>query len=356
MRRALAVVLAWLVAAGTAVAHPIDDAYVEIDVRGAEVDVTVTFSLDVFDKLRAGPSPLFAAIGPVDENLDALERHLLGAMRFAGDDGEALALSVRGRQVDLETNRVTFELGGRFAREPRELEVRYDVFRAQSPDHVGLAVIRSRGVERQHNFREGDRTWRGSVGDAAPRERESIAATALEFTKLGIHHILSGTDHLLFVLALLLVTRTFAELLRVITAFTVAHSVTLALSALDLVRLSPAVAEPAIALTIAYVGIENLLLRTTRHRWVLAGIFGLVHGFGFADVLHGMNLSSRGLVTSLFSFNAGVEIGQLLVVGLAFPLLLFLSRRQERLHVWVRRLGSVAVAAMGLVWFVARIG
>jgi HupE/UreJ protein len=69
-----------------------------------------------------------------------------------------------------------------------------------------------------------------------------------------------------------------------------------------------------------------------------------------------MNLSSRGLVTSLFSFNAGVEIGQLLVVGLAFPLLLFLSRRQERLHVWVRRLGSVAVAAMGLVWFVARIG
>ncbi|MBI1848969.1 MAG: HupE/UreJ family protein [Planctomycetes bacterium] len=361
-RRALAFLLSLAcgLVAGDAEAHPIDNAYLDIDVRGAHVTVSVTFSLDVFSKYGHATDVLFREIGPVDANLDALEAHLLAGVTFVGfpgggEDGGRLALTVTGREVDLATNRVTFELSGRFDRAPRDLEITYDVFRAQSPNHVGLAVIRAGGEEHQHNFREGDRTWRGVVASTGGAAGEPFWATAFEFVKLGIHHILTGYDHLLFVLALLLVTRTFGELLRVITAFTVAHSVTLALSTLGLVRLSPSIAEPAIALTIAYVGLENVMSRTTRHRWLLAGLFGLVHGFGFAGVLQEMNLTTRGLATSLFAFNVGVEIGQLAVVAALFPLLILLARRRERLHRWVARLGSVAVAAMGVVWFVARI-
>ena len=135
------------------------------------------------------------------------------------------------------------------------------------------------------------------------------------FVPAGVHHILIGPDHLLFLVGLLLLGGTIRQLLAVVTAFTVAHSITLSLAALNIVTPPARIIEPAIALSIVYVGADNLLVRGGRdvRAWI-AFAFGFIHGFGFANVLREMDLPARALGWSLFSFNVGVEIGQLLVV------------------------------------------
>src|SRR5206468_5354320 len=145
--------------------------------------------------------------------------------------------------------------------------------------------------------------------------RQGVAAVVGRFIPAGIHHILIGPDHLLFLIGLLLLGGAVRQLLIVVTAFTVAHSITLSLAALGQVTPPPSVIEPAIALSIVYVGADNLLARGGRdvRAWI-AFAFGFIHGFGFANVLREMELPSRALGWSLFSFNIGVEIGQLLVV------------------------------------------
>ena len=145
--------------------------------------------------------------------------------------------------------------------------------------------------------------------------RQGAWAVIRKFLPSGIHHILIGPDHLLFLIGLLLLGGTFKRLVLVVSAFTVAHSVTLTLAALNIVTPPASVIEPAIALSIVYVGIDNLMVRGGRdmRAWI-AFAFGFIHGFGFANVLREMDLPSRALGWSLFSFNLGVEIGQLVVV------------------------------------------
>lgn len=172
------------------------------------------------------------------------------------------------------------------------------------------------------------------------------------FLELGVRHIFSGRDHLLFLLALLLGGGTLAGLLRTVTAFTAAHTLTLALATLGMVSLPPRLVEAAIALTIAYTALENLLLPGTSRRWLLAFGFGLVHGFGFAGALQQVQLPRAGLVLSLAMFNAGVEIGQLAALAAALPALLLLRR-----WTWHPRLSFAACAltfCVGAWWFVIR--
>ena len=131
----------------------------------------------------------------------------------------------------------------------------------------------------------------------------------------GVHHILIGPDHLIFLVGLLLLGGTLRQLALVVTAFTLAHGMTLSLAALNIVSPPTRIVEPAIALSIVYVGADNLMIRGGRDvRVWIAFAFGLIHGFGFASVLREMDLPPTALGWSLFSFNVGVEIGQLLVV------------------------------------------
>ena len=136
-----------------------------------------------------------------------------------------------------------------------------------------------------------------------------------KFALSGIHHILIGPDHLLFIIGLLLLGGSLRQLVLVVSAFTLAHSVTLSIAALNIFSPPAWIVEPAIALSIIYVGIDNLIVRDGRdmRAWI-AFAFGLIHGFGFADVLREMDLPPRALGWSLFSFNLGVEIGQVAVV------------------------------------------
>jgi hydrogenase/urease accessory protein HupE len=202
----------------------------------------------------------------------------------------------------------------------------------------------------------------------------SIWRSAFVYLRLGIFHILTGYDHLSFLMALLLgaalcryttakttaaaasIRQALRGTVAVISAFTVAHSLTLMVQVLRPGWLPTRWVEPAIAFSVAYVGFENLIPRPPRRRWLLVFGFGLVHGLGFASVLREIGLPRRGLVLSLVSFNLGVEIGQLLVLALTFPLIVGAARRNpRRFERWGLRLGSAVIAAFGTVWLIARL-
>ena len=181
---------------------------------------------------------------------------------------------------------------------------------------------------------------------AAPRSAGS-------FFVLGIEHILTGYDHLLFLLALILRGGNLWSLLKIITAFTVAHSITLALAVLDVVTLPDRLVEATIALSIAYVAAENLFMRSAvSHRWAVSFVFGLVHGFGFSNVLRELGLPKEGLLWSLLNFNLGVEAGQATAVLLVLPLLLWLHRTRWQARI-VMALSAI-VLAVGIGLFVDR--
>jgi hydrogenase/urease accessory protein HupE len=189
-----------------------------------------------------------------------------------------------------------------------------------------------------------------------PGTRQGVAALVRKFVAAGIHHILIGPDHLLFLVGLLLLGGSIRQLLVVVTAFTVAHSITLSLAALNLVTPSARIIEPAIALSIVYVGADNLLVREGRdvRAWIAFG-FGFIHGFGFANVLREMDLPARALGWSLFSFNLGVEIGQLAVVILVATAFAWLRSRSEAAGRRLAFAGSLVVMAAGAFWFVQRV-
>ncbi|MHB8872693.1 MAG: HupE/UreJ family protein [Myxococcaceae bacterium] len=173
---------------------------------------------------------------------------------------------------------------------------------------------------------------------------------------LGVVHIFKGVDHLAFLVALLLVGGSWRKVLVMVTAFTLAHSITLGATALELIQLSPGASkwvEAVIALSIVWVAVENLVLRQSRHRALLAFGFGLVHGFGFASVLKGYGLGDQ-VAVGLLGFNLGVEAGQACVVALLFPLLLLVHRRPA-LATWVVRALSLVILAAGGYWLVERV-
>jgi len=177
------------------------------------------------------------------------------------------------------------------------------------------------------------------------------------FVILGIEHILSGYDHLLFLFGLLLVTDRFLPALKIVTSFTLAHSISLALATMELLPLPGRVVEPLIAASIIYIGVENLVRGDRlKGRWMLAFAFGLVHGCGFATALRdlGVGMDGRSIIMPLLSFNAGVEIGQMTIAALVLPFLWQLRRKP----VFIGRLvpvGSMMVALFGAYWFVERI-
>ena len=186
-------------------------------------------------------------------------------------------------------------------------------------------------------------------------------ATAVDFTRQGIAHILSGPDHLLFVFGLLLVVRAPSTLVKTITAFTVAHSITLAAATLGYVEPPGPPIEAAIAASILFLGPEILRARkggtsfTIRRPWIVAFAFGLLHGFGFASVLSAAGLPPGDVPLALVSFNVGVELGQLGFVGVIFLLERTIGRAHLAWPRWVTMVPGYAVGGMGAFWTIQRV-
>jgi hypothetical protein len=172
---------------------------------------------------------------------------------------------------------------------------------------------------------------------------------------MGFLHILpQGLDHILFVLGLFLLGSNTKALFKQVTAFTVAHSITLALATLNIVRVPGRITEPLIAVSIAFVAIENLYLRDVKPwRTAIVFLFGLVHGMGFAQVFANAGLRGRGLVEALLSFNVGVEFGQFSVIAMAFAAIGWF-RKDPRYRQWVVVPASLVIAVVALFWTVQR--
>jgi hydrogenase/urease accessory protein HupE len=182
----------------------------------------------------------------------------------------------------------------------------------------------------------------------------SFWGTVGEFLAWGMHHIFIGFDHIAFLLALLLGASKAVEMVRIVTSFTVAHSLTLLLAATGVVHVSAQVTEALIAASIVYVAVENFVIKDAGYRWVLTFGFGLVHGLGFSGVLRERLAGVRSIAVPVVSFNIGVELGQLAILAVAFPLLAWI-RRGERSRVWSLRLGSAVILLFGLGWLVERV-
>jgi hypothetical protein len=238
---------------------------------------------------------------------------------------------------------VEYACGGDVA----DVLIRDDLFDVLGRDHHTLARIDAPGLATQFAFSPESRETRVTLGG------RSADRGFLSFLVLGIEHILSGWDHLLFLLGLLLRGGAWLSLAKIITAFTAAHSVTLALAVLNVVSLPDRLVEAVIALSIAVVAAENLFLRpVVSRRWIVSFGFGLVHGFGFSSVLRELGLPASGLLRSLVGFNAGVELGQALVVTVALPALLLVRKtRWEPRVVWS---SSAAIMLVGVILFVER--
>jgi hydrogenase/urease accessory protein HupE len=185
----------------------------------------------------------------------------------------------------------------------------------------------------------------------------SESRSFLSFLRLGIQHIWTGYDHLLFLFGLLVVCRSFKSLVSIVSCFTLAHSLTLALATLNLVTISSRFVEPMIAASIVFVGLENLFRngREPVGRWALTFVFGLIHGFGFASALRelGVGTNGSGIVIPLVSFNVGVELGQIAVAALVLPLVWWLRQNKVFLARGVPALSSL-VAAAGFYWLLQR--
>lgn len=350
IRPVLAAALAavFLLLAQPAVSHPLDESRSEISVEGDTVRWRISVHPSFISSLDQDRDGLLAP-SEIDANLPALTKFFANRL-FVNVDGRLCAPRVEGVSPTLAGERVTLFVVYRCPVQIETLRIEMHLFDGVSRNWVSLARLAWGGEEREFAFRDGNRAWEI---EGLPTGRSGLAAQAGSFIALGVEHIFTGYDHLMFLIGLLLLGGRFWSLFKIVTAFTIAHSVTLVLAALGIVEVSPRMIEPAIALSIAYVGAENFILKSTDRRWIIAFVFGLVHGFGFAGILQEMGLPERGLVLSLLSFNVGVEIGQITIVALVLPLILTLQRWP--LHRRVVYLLSSIIIGFGLYWFVERI-
>jgi hypothetical protein len=339
MRVALAATLMLLVLApATSWAHiRSTTGYAEISQRGADVRYELSLERDVLARAAATTDAALEAylVPRVQVLLDGAACE--GALERSGSEQR----DGRGYIRALLSYRCHGSPSGAY-------EVRYGVFAdadAVVDDHTSVTDYQLGDARGTFLFDAGHREL--DAGETGP------LSSATRFVALGVEHILGGLDHVLFLVALLLGARGFMSVIKLATTFTVAHSVTLGLAAIGLVNVPAEIVEPLIALSIAYVAIDNVVGGESRHRLAVVFGFGLLHGLGFASTLSFTDELSGQLLASLVSFNFGIELGQALIVLALFPALLLVRRLR-----WspAAHAGAGAVAAtLGLMWFFERL-
>ncbi len=377
MRHALLFLLLLLVAALAplpAAAHSLGQSYIFLRVYADSIEVRVEITADDLDRvLHLGwSSERGVSREEVGRHLD----RVLGYVRprlYIGRDGRELPLRFTGYAVQdqniADFVHLHFMIEG-LEGLPERLEVGFPVLFETDPRHRNFLVI-------EHNWRTTTFNAESNIAliftPASPRQTLDLSSSSvlrgfLGFVRLGIWHIWIGIDHIFFLFALLLpaVLRrrgsgwepvpsfrpALLNVLGIVTCFTLAHSITLSLAALEVVRLPERPVEAIIAASIAAAALYNLYPRVEVREWMIAFVFGLFHGFGFANVLNEFDLERKFLVLSLLGFNLGVEVGQIAVIGGLFPVLFLLRLRPAYLP--MLRVASVLLIAVAGFWLVER--
>lgn len=281
-------------------------------------------------------------------------------------DGAACPVTAGPQQIDEHTDGAYTVIELRIAcpAPPKQLLLRYQLFADLDPQHRGLLKLTSSAGTRS-----------AILGPQAPEQRFELKqrgrlAQFLAYTRDGVHHIAIGYDHILFLLSLLLPAvlwrrsggwqaagrfrDAFIDVAKIVTAFTVAHSITLTLATLGWVTLPSRLVESAIAASVVLAALNNLFPLVGGRRWLAAFGFGLIHGFGFAGVLVDLGLPQQSLLTALLGFNVGVELGQLAIVGVFLPVA-YALRHTAFYRKGVLVGGSVAIALIASVWLAERL-
>ena len=360
VRRTRGLLLLLALLAATASAHNPDTSYARIVIAADRLDVRITCDLFTLQKIadvdadrdqRVTPDELQRAAPAIQRflrehihlELDGQRATLADAAppEWPRDAGDALAAKDWHSNAAL----LAFPFHLPLAKPAREVAVAFDIFETLGERHTVLGSFEYRGLREEVTFTQPEPDYLFDTTVAAGGE-SSLFANLRRFLRLGVEHIFLGYDHICFLIALLVVSR-FRELVKIVTSFTVAHSITLILAAMGVARLPSRFVECAIALTIVYVAAENFWRKDMSHRWLLTFAFGLIHGFGFAAVLAELGLPALGRVRCLLAFNVGVELGQLAIVCAAFPIIALLGKRAVGCI-------SIAVGVFGLGWFVER--
>ncbi|MFP3126790.1 HupE/UreJ family protein [Ectobacillus funiculus] len=279
-------------------------------------------------------------------NSDVLQKYLNSHIKLYAD-GVLIEGIVKKTDVETIKDRqfgvinLTYEMD----HAPGRLVLNYNIFLDDSdPSHANFVTVKMNGKQQEKILSYEARELEiGEIG---------FLQNVKQFLLLGLKHIFTGYDHILFVISLLFGAKTIRHIFSLVTAFTIAHSITLALATLQIVQLPSKLIESAIALSIIYVALINIFDQNSKHQPWIAFCFGLIHGFGFAGILSEMRLDESHMVTSLLSFNIGIEIGQLLIVSLVFPLIRLIKK--TRPANWLIPGTSVGILAFGLLWFFQR--
>ena len=342
---ALALLLALSLGARGAAAHALGVSRGEYRVTAAGVAARLSFDAGELGSLEP----------------DTLERRILERMHVlrggAPCTGTLLGLATpRDPAPNDAGERAGVTLRARFAcPAPGPISIELEFWDELRPGHRHLASGADGSlVSRAVTFAGLPRFELSLPESAAASEPPRAPSSFLAWLRLGVEHILSGYDHLLFLFSLLLVASELRPLLAIISTFTLAHSTTLVLAATGLWVVPPSIVEPLIALSIACVAVDNSRAPRRPARRAIVFIFGLIHGFGFAGALRELGLEALDNVPALFAFNLGVELGQLTLAAVAVPALRYWARHPA----WQRRVVpalSGVIAVVGVVWFVERV-
>lgn len=352
----------WLACSIAVFGHNPDTSYMRVRISPEKVETRLTY--DIFTLVR---------VESLDDNQDGrltrreLDRHIPKIQQFLKD---RVRLRIDGGEPNLgeyvgyvwppevgdaiaesDYHSATSLMHFTFARPvdetPDEVFIQFEFFERFGERHTIFGVFEFNGNQHEVKFDQFEPDYNFDTG-----VEPSLVLRMFRFFKLGMEHIFLGYDHICFLIALIVVSR-FGELVKIITSFTVAHSITLILAALEVVRLPSRLVESGIALTIVYVSVENLWAKEIRYRWLLTFFFGLVHGCGFANVLREMGLPTTGLVRCLISFNVGVEVGQLLIALALLPLAWFIGKWKYARY--LASVISIVLMLFGAAWFADRV-
>jgi hydrogenase/urease accessory protein HupE len=335
-------------------AHPVPFSYLDLRLGQSQAQVEgslVTHVTYLAHELNVTPAEALLDTATLESKKEAILSLLRSHLQLVAD-GQAIEMELLRIEPLRDRQSVALHLGFVAKSFPAAFKIQCTLF-TYEPEHQTFLNIYEEGLLAHQEIFNKDHT----TFDYFTGSRQITLAVVKKFIPGGIYHIFIGPDHILFIVGLLLLGGSLMRLLAIVTAFTVAHSITLSLAALGVVNLPEWLIEPAIALSIVYVGIDNLMVGKTGRdfRAWIAFFFGLVHGFGFAGVLRESGLPSRALGWSLFSFNFGVEIGQVCIVVIVASLLAALRNRNKELGARVATIASVIVILAGSYWFIQRV-